>query len=315
MDVKDDGFFDENESSIVVKANENEAPKSATKEIRLPFPPEDYDKKGQLKRVRKRMFKKLFKSEMRFYLPIMLCLMGVMLVSGIVFGIFLKQNRGTWREDTDHVGHFITVFSGFIFVVACSGGILFMNMHFPNSRYNKNFFQGEGYLTFSIPASMEEHVLSKRVAAFFCSLLTNLVMLLTILLMVIINGGWDGLWEGICGIFSGKPVHVAFFSLEFCISFLLGSFTLLCVMGAGSCLLSRYVGKRRTGMTLLIIFVVVALLEAVSSFLVTVGIDFIPDTAAEMHLFAWLGILVQAAICVGCIFFEIHYLKNKLDLK
>ncbi len=314
MDVKDDGFFDENESSIVVKANENETPMSATKEIKLPFPPEDYDKKGRLKRVRKRMFKKLFKSELRFYLPIMLCLMGVMALSGLLFGICLKQTKGTWRE-VDHMGHFLTVFSGFLFVISCSGGILFMNMHFPNSRYNKNFFQGEGYLTFSIPASMEEHVLSKRIAAFLCSWLTNLVMLFTVLIVVIINGGWDELKEVLCGIFSGKPVHAVFFSLEYCISFLLGSFTLLCVMGAGNCLLSRYVGKRRTGMTLLIVFIVITLLQAASSFLVTVGIDFIPDTAAEMHLFAWLGIFVQAAICVGCVFFEIHYLKNKLDLK
>ncbi len=302
MDVKDE-FFDDVE--------QNEAPVSETN-TDLPFPAEDYNKQGKLKKVRGRVLKKLLRAEIKFYLPIMLTIIVLLVVSGIFFAFSLRAVLGS--EYVENVKDTLAIASGLIFVFSCVGGLAF-SQAYPVTRYNKNFFHGEGYLTFSLPVSMEEHVLAKRLGAIICTLLLGGVTLVMISFVVAVNGGFPSLWEAIKEIFSADPVHLTFFMIELFLSTVVGLTLIPSLCGAVSCAFSKFSAKKKTGVSIVLVFLGVSLVEGLFSCLISSGLALFPDTLVGVHIMFVGSILLQAALAVGCIFFEIWYLKNKLDLQ
>ncbi len=309
MDVKDD-FFDE--------PLQNEAPMSEFAEVPLPFPEKDYNKKGQLKKVRGRVLGKLLKCEFKYYLPIFCTVMALVLFSGVFFSFALRSYLAAMDTEAYYNASdrefFLTFFSGLLFVAGCTGGLLYAQI-FPVLRYNKNFFQSEGYLTFSVPASVEEHVFAKRIAAIVISLATFFVVALTILFAVLVNGGLDNVIEIFKDLFGVTGVSGAFLGIELALSGLFGGLLMISLYAVVSCFLSKSSGKRKMGTTILLVFIGVGILESLLSYLLTFGEMFFPTTELGMHLFTCLTILVQAALTVVCTLVEIWYLKKKLDLK
>ncbi|MFQ9736432.1 MAG: hypothetical protein ACLR06_01060 [Christensenellaceae bacterium] len=55
-------------------------------------------------------------------------------------------------------------------------------------RFQKNLFSGEGYLTLSIPATPEEHILSKSISGFVAIVLTVLVAVGSLLIVAVPYG-------------------------------------------------------------------------------------------------------------------------------
>ncbi len=344
MDIKRDEPLDVQE-----KSNENEAPKSALNEeidlapefdpqtarvgegaadapfpsdmakVELPFPPKDYTKKGSLKRVRGRVLKKLLKNEWRYYFPITLALMGIVVLVGLVYGFILRKDMT--MEEYDASFTFVALVGSLVFLLSFAGGILFSQIY-PVVRYNKSFFQNEGYLTFSIPASAEEHVFAKRIAAVLCTLGMTAAILLGALLTAWISGGLEGTFEDVrfelellFGMDFSSTGDVVLSVIENVLSAIVGLFMLPAAYGAISCVLSKSAGKRKTFTVLVLVFLGVAALESVFSYLLVFGTAWIPATSAGVHISAWVTLLLESGLTVGCTYFEIWYLKNKLDLK
>ncbi len=294
-------------------------------EAKLPFPPKDFKKDGKLKRVRGRVLGRLLKAELKYYLPVLFTVVGLLLLSGLFFGISLrKELQAIDYYEVDHTTMFFVVTSAMFFLFACVGGFVFMQIY-PVVRYNKSFFQNEGYLTFSLPASMEEHVLAKRISAVLCSFAVGVAIALSFLIVYLFNGEFLG--EAGREIIDSLLFELEYsyqvslrgqgwlFGLEFALSLLVGSVMLPCLYALLSCLLSKMGGKRRTGVALLLVFLGVGLVQSLLSYLLAFGEALLPATVVGFHISAWISIALELAVTVGSIFLEIWYLKNKLDLK
>ncbi len=341
MDVKDDGFFDEPKENEVPKVELNaETPVETEAErvrvvmpseaaiVKLPFPDKDFDENGRVKKLRGRIVKKLLKCELKYYLPILITVVSIVLLAGLFFGASLKiMIENMERAAATNYEHEVSdevllavLFSGLFYIFCCYGGIFFMQI-FPVSRYNKNFFKNEGYLTFSIPASAEEHIAAKRIGAIICSVAAFLAVGVSLFAVLLITGGVEPFFEEFWAIISslygleGFGTHAVFFTVEMVISFLLGIVLTPCLYGAMSCLLSKLTGGWKLIWVIITVVVCVALVEIAYTYVATYGISTWLMTPMGLHIFAWLGILVQAGLIIGCIAYEIHYLKKKLDLK
>ncbi len=321
MELKDE-LFEEFSPVENEKSNANEGGMVAARKelppVKLPFPESDYDKKGNLKKVRGRMLKKLLKAEFKHYLPLTLAFMGILLLTAIFCGLGLRSSQGGLEQET-YIPDSAWITSLLLFIGCLVGAVAFAAVY-PIARYNKNFFQNEGYLTFSIPASVEEHVFAKRLAAVLCSYAMTLVAIIAIFLAVLISGDMELPNFNEVGIFSifneayltggNAVVHI----VECLISAMIGGIMMPSLYAVLTCLLSKSAGKRKTATTIFLVFIGVAILDSFgASFLTTENL--FPDTALWSHLLAWFSIALQAAFTVGCIWFEIWYLKNKLDLK
>lgn len=318
MDVKNSEVFEE--------FNENQATMSLTNEIaptetnaKLPLPETDFNKTGKLKKVRKRMLKKLLKVELNYYLLPVIFFSVFVLVLGVFFAILLHDELQNPTEG--HKINGLLILSGMMYAYA-AGGFGIYTYIAPVQRYNKNFFKEEGYLTFSVPASMEEHVLAKRIAAIACSLFAGLVIWVSILLTCLIADGgnflnllnieFSGIFENL---FKNEPVHTVFFTIEFAFISLIGGLMMPCVFGAVSCALSKYTGKKKSGITVLLVFIAVSAIESLFISTVTTDILNIFNSPVGVHIGLWIIILLQAGLTVGAFLFEIYYLKKKLNLR
>ncbi len=285
----------------------------------LPFPAKDYNKKGNLKKVRARVMKKLLKNEWRYYFPITLALMGIVVIVGLIYGFILRKDMT--MEEYDPSFTFVTLVGSLVFLLSFAGGILFSQIY-PVLRYNKSFFQNEGYLTFSIPASAEEQVFAKRIAAVLCTLGMTAAIVLGGFLAAWISGGFQGTFEDfrfelelLLGVSFSSTGDVVLSVIENVLSAIVGIFMLPAMYGAISCALSKSAGKKKTFTVLILVFLGVTVLESIFSYVLIFGTAWIPATSAGVHISAWVTLLLEVGLTVGCTYFEIWYLKNKLDLK
>ncbi len=304
MDVKTDEFFNE--------PTQNQPPMSEPTEVKLPFPQGDYNKQGKLKRVRGRMLKKLLKCEIKHYLPLMICIISALIISSIGWGLCIRATDGI-PDETENPLWFLEFSFGFLFIVSLSGSAIFA-LSYPVTRYNKNFFQDEGYLTFSVPASAEEHVLAKHLGAIICNLIISVAVLISVGCLIATIGGMSALGNTIGEIFKFKSAHLLFLSIEVGISAAVGVCMIPTVFGIGSCLFSKQSGKKKTIRVILTVALAYVLIQSSTIFGLMNGV-FFPKTATGLHIMIWLWIFFLAGITVGCYFWEVWYLKHKLDLK
>ncbi len=280
--------------------------------LKLPFPPEDYNKKGNVKKLRGRMLKKLLKQEISYYLIVMLAISGLLLVSCVFlrFTIHIVKN-----SEYSNPLFSMTVAAIVLYAFSAMGGFLYASLY-PVIRYNKNFFQNEGYLTFSIPASVEEHVFAKRIGAILCSLWMSVVFVIT----VIIAFGGVGLKEivqdismDVSMIFEESTGQIVLFYIEIFLRTFINLIMMQTLYGLVSSWLSNMTSKRKT----IVVLLGAGLLSSVISGVFSgVTMDFIiSPTVVSLHLYLWVEIIFYAACTVGGMALEIYYLKHKMDLK
>lgn len=315
MDVNNDGLFEEfNQEQAPV--SEMNAPST---EVKLPFPDEDFNEFGKVKKLRGRMLKKLLRQEWKFYLPTMSLLSVLVLAAGIIFSVLLRFMIE--KPEAFDNNFFPLFFAGWaITYVYGTIGLSIFSMIYPVYRYNKNFFQNEGYLTFSIPASAEEQLFAKRIAAIVCQAVSVLVTLVSITLVLLIAGVTPAMlgevFAPIGDFFALEPMHAVLFTVELLLTLIVTTLMGPCVYGAVSCGLSKSTGQKKIGVSILIVFLVVGAVESVvSGFTSFVIIPLSYAGPIGLHIALWLGIIVNAAITVACFLFELHFLKKKLDLK
>lgn len=153
-----------------------------------PFPDEDYNKNGNLRKVRGRVLKKLLKYEAKAYLKPMLIVVSVLFAVAITLcflGLFVTEED--IYGDGDGARFVLWVIAAVMFVYF----VLFVSVFaivLSLRRYNRQFFKSNGYLTLSIPATPEEHILAKRIAGYItmvaaglCGILAMLIVLLPLL--------------------------------------------------------------------------------------------------------------------------------------
>lgn len=280
------------------------------------IPEEDYKPNGDLKPVRKRMLKTLLKYEFKALFPSMA--IGVGLVLGVALVLFISgwfvttatkgPSQGTL---SDYPFYWALAFMLFAYA---SLYLMIVPIISANKRYSKSFFKSEGYLTFSIPASADEHLLAKHISAFVAHLVALFSVLIGIILALSPVVGTE-LFTGIFGLiadaFRENVWRALSDLLHILISTVVSPALFFTFCGAFQCWGHRGVQKRTivlaivgayVGFYVLIAFLAIWANDAIYRFL---------DSAA----FQWLSLVVEILLVWFFYTIEKKTLTKKLNLK
>ena len=199
------------------------------------LPPEDYNDKGQVRVLRKRVLKKLFKYEFKAIFPTLWIVIGILtaVTALTVCSMIFKGDDASLILP-------IILYAYSVLAVTITPIVL------AGSRYSKNFFKSQGYLTFSIPASAEEHIFVKHVAAlvglvvaFLSAFISVIIVLVTAAILFDFGGAGGG--ESVVA-----PMETDFLTvIEGIISAILGPILFVCAIGAGECWEQKFTKKRQ----------------------------------------------------------------------
>ena len=272
----------------------------------FPLPASDYDKKGRLKSLRGRMLKKLLKYEFRALLPpLYLCLGLLAAVSVLACVLF---NLPQYDETTGTV----TLLVSILYMYA-----LFATPIVPLvvalSRYQKHFFKDEGYLTFSIPASMEEHIFAKHVSGMIATLIGLIAAFLSsavVYNLIDISDIFGGMlvFDPMANVSPLTVVEDCIISIEWFVG-------VFCVGGAITCLWQGFRKKWHAVIFGVSVYLLFMIIDVLAISLENNLFYFFNYHPVGMHVSAWLSIALYAAIIVLCVWFELRTLKYKLNLK
>lgn len=156
------------------------------------------------------MVRKLFKHEMFYYIrslfPVYIVLGGIALIGRFI---------ACFEADT--TSYSILRGSSIFALVIAIIATLCLTFVFVISRYYKNMFTGEGYLTLTLPVTATNHLLVKIIAAVLTYIISGVVCLLSVCLFTV--GKWlnemlvgiADIWNYGAGIAEG---HLIFYVLE-----------------------------------------------------------------------------------------------------
>ena len=134
----------------------------------------------------------------KMMLPLILSALGVSVVGTIALRIMVEMSRSSVRMENPFSGLFIASL-GMIVFVAVMGLIAFgvISTVFILYRYYKNLFTDEGYLTFTLPVTPHEILLSKTINGIIWSVVTTVVTVVCAAIMIVFGsgGGWQRVVE------------------------------------------------------------------------------------------------------------------------
>lgn len=206
------------------------------------------------------------------------------------------------------------------------------------SRYYKNFFSDEGYLTFTLPVKSSALIFSKLLATLIWIFISAVVVTVCILIYVTFGGApigkainvdfWitmkDGMWFILKDIFSGINVSEAFLLIElFALGFIAtvyGVLSLFLAVTIGSIVAKKHKILASIGFYYLIntaISTVTMVFTTVISFVTARIYDIYSSYSSDALVHTYLiGILLMYAVIIVVEFLITNYLlSNKLNLQ
>jgi hypothetical protein len=288
---------------------------------RVTITPQDSTEKGKVG-VRGAMLKKLLKYDFRalfkFLIPCYIVLLALAALCAICFVIanHLSANSDEAAFSSFFTSMMFIVLFYVLGVLACSFVCLF-NIA---TRFQKNIFSNEGYLTLSIPATPEEHIFSKSISGFVTVVLTVFVAVLSI--FIVILPYWSSvapvlaqMFSDIAVIYKSNLAHSILFTIEALLLFFVSVIFNLQIIYSCLCVGHVFVNKNRSRASALAFVVYLAVVNVISTFSSSSGLSSLYlKSVASTHIFMWLSILFYSACSVGLFFWERYVLKNKVNL-
>ena len=269
------------------------------------------------------MVKKLFKHEINAYLRIMLPVYGCLMIVAIL-GRFIQL----FEADTTvyAVINGSSIFAYVVGVLICFGFSTFFSV----VRFYKNLFTGEGYLTFTLPATPTQHLWVKLLTSLLFGFTSFIVVILS--LMVIMAGDvFNEVTKALvymAKIFIPKiGFHIWLYLLEAVILLILtASFGVLlyytCIsIGQLSkknrilCAVGVYIGYYFITQILGTIFMVVMTFFATTPFMEAIARFAVDHTYAFIHIILCILIVLTAVMSLVCFIITRHIMTKKLNLE
>ena len=159
------------------------------------------------------MFGKSIKHELRAtrrsLLPLLVSMLAVSLFIGL---LFLADGFLFTNADTDSFAIFSSFFSAILILGLTALGVAVAIVSFIMiiRRFYTSFFTDEGYLTFTLPVSVNQHIMSKFTVAFLWQVASSIVALLCVVLIgvgaLLGYGVADEFWVEMQEAFKGIPL-------------------------------------------------------------------------------------------------------------
>ena len=265
------------------------------------------------------MVKKLFKHEMyalwRSMIPIWCILFGVS-----VLGRFIQL------FEQESVAYSIVngsaVFFYFVSLIAC----LACPFVFAITRFYRNLFSGEGYLTFTLPVTNHQHILVKWVAAVITEVVTLFAAAISVVLITFGDVAWEigkAMWyliqrsvrewgghlpiyivEAAIGVIAVFAVETMLFYTCICIGQLSRKNRVLAAVGA---YFGSYAIKQVVGTIMLLVASVVYWIPLFR----WMG----EHPFATIHMMLWGGIVIEAVIAYALYWLSHRLITHRLNLE
>ena len=286
-------------------------------------PPADLNGEGKIKAVRGRMLNKLLKYDFRALFKFLIPCYVVLVALAVLCAICLPIAEHVSDSQSNNLGAtaFFTALSSIVFFYAlgvlCCSTVCIFNIAL---RFQKNLFSGEGYLTLSIPATPEEHILSKSISGFVAIVLTVLVAVGSLLIVAAPYGSQIfpkiGELLGNLGIlYRDYTVDAVFLTIELVLFLLFYVIFNIQVIYSCMCVGHLCVNKSRGGAAAVAFVIYIAVSQTISVFFTATGaLGSFFNSQVGAHLFFWILILLQGGGAVGLFFFQRHVLKQKVNL-
>lgn len=286
-----------------------------TAPVSFPLPPKDY-KNGKLKKIRGRMLKKLLKYELKYMLLPLCILAGITLSLSLILGVTVRLSITSQNVPFIDMGEailqFILLFMLFVFSIMA---LVIMPIGLAETRMHKNFFQGEGAVTFSLPASAEEHLFAKHLGAMISSGIAIVTAILSILLLSLLTNGM--FMDSGTTLPAEKPenVFVTILSVTeavvLCAELFLG---MPVILGAACCFLYKFTRKQQMLIIFLTVFGFSYLSGTLTTLAYTTEIFQFFQTEWGAHIFLWINIVLLAGVVAACYLYELRTIKHKINL-
>ena len=286
-----------------------------------PLPESDYAPSGNVRKVRKRILSKLLKYEFKaIFKPLVVVWAILFALSVLLFVLgFSVQNSSTDGEANAEM-FWILAFFPYLYAV---GAALIAPIVTATKRYTSHFFGKDGYLTFSIPASAEEHLLAKRLSALALMAISVAAVAVSLALAGASFGVRSGIGAEVLALVAeifqlaanaGETENLTLLIVEGVLSGIVGTVALFCLCGAGCCWKHRGMKKWMIFLFALAVYGVLAVSQNVSVQLLQSGVLDL-YSGAVVHIAAWLQILFHSGVAVFSVMYELRTLKKRLNLK
>lgn len=183
------------------------------------------------------MLGKLIKHEFRASGRTMLPFLGAVLALAVLAGISARM------IDTDRDYGLLQVLFGLFIFLFVMGIIAVCVVAFVVmiQRFHKNLLNDEGYISFTLPVTADEHIFSKLIVSFIWFLATGVVLMIAVLVMTLTTVPGAIGWEDFRGIFGPDGVLNAsriweVFSVWDIVGYVLEGILTLFIISCGMCL-------------------------------------------------------------------------------
>ncbi len=274
------------------------------------------------------MVRKLLKHETKYYAR-------TLLIYEIVLFTLAVFTRVLMFFETDSIIYYLLQGSSFLLFALAVIGCSLMASVISIFRFYKNLFTSEGYLTFALPVSTNQHLFAKLLSAF----VYNMVVFVSTIIAFLVTISGDILNESIkAGIYlfnkAGEllpevPIttHIIFYIIEFIV--ILNVSTIFSLLLFYACIaIGQTAKKNRILLAVAVYFGYMTITEIISTLIsiilsISVNFKFAEDVALFMtdHPFATIHISFCSSIIISAIMCVIFYIitntiiKRKLNLE
>lgn len=272
------------------------------------------------------MLKKLLKYEWRATSRVLLPLYGSVIVMALI-------NRLFWAlgGDSLHVGgeggsflisQLPTAIASFVYggLIVASFVVTFVLLI---QRFYKSLLGDEGYLMFTLPVTVTQHILSKTIVAFVMCVLSGVATLLSVLVLSADVDVWVGLRFFFAQVFQliGEQPHVIGYAFEGFVLFVLMTFA--SILSIYLCIAIGHLAKRHRIASAIGAYFGLSIVGQIGMWILMragelTGLmrvfETMPNVGA-IHLVMVLLILLCAAVCALYFFFTRFILVRRLNLE
>ena len=262
------------------------------------------------------MVKKLLKHELIALFRVLVFLMAAVVIFAVLGRIMLSASLNNESE----TGALLTILLIMFYIFAIFA-LVFTAWGLGVSRFYKSLFTGEGYMTFSLPATPMQLVTAKLLSSIIAMAAATVVSVLSATIFMM---GWEAsVIEMLTDAFSelaellrmaieAEPLLILEWIISLIVSIPMSMLVVYSIISVGQLFTSH-----RKGMTWVIAFATYFVASILNTLVINPAFTAITESVggtAGMHLGVWLEIILNAAIDVGCFFLIRYILRNKVNL-
>ncbi len=269
-----------------------------------------------------------FKALRRILAPMLLCVLGLAILSSVSLTLLLRWDNHSENYFGTVIGTVITSFVVLVIIasVVVAGVIILVNFY-------RSFISTEAYLTFTLPVSIKDHMLSKIISGYVWLMLSGIVTVFSLFIIVVFGTASSGfvnsdilstLYEIFKFIFIGWDYnYTLMFIMIVCIIFIAPMTLLLQYYAAiviGGVIAKKNKLLAAIGFVFLIDFIVQLFYQIL--YIITLSINFNVDfyndfggVISNLNISLAFYIVVFVGLGIGFFITSKRLLENKLNLE